>query len=525
MAVIGEALTEWQLDYEPTPRQLAMHTSGAQEVLFGGAAGPGKTTALLAAGIAFCLAIPNAKALLLRRSYKQLENEIIPRLITMIPREVARYHISEHVFAFKNGATLRLGYLDSALDIYNFQGAEFQLIEWDELTQFTRAQYTYMRSRLRMAGQVARDMRVRGWIPRMIATSNPGGVGHFWVKAMFVDASPSGTVFMGGIEPGQPLDGLRSLVYLPALATQNAHLDQVAYRQQLAGLDPVLRLALELGDWNLLEGTRFPQFRSALHVIEPEQVPIPLIGHALAVGVDYGLSAPFCALWGCLIGETVIIYRELWGANLTAENQAKLILEAERPGERTVQRPIPVALDPSTWERPPNQVIKPLDPDTPPVGSIAYYYRKYLGSAVRKAHNSRINGWQLIDHHLAAGENGLPRLLIYSTCTNLIRTLPAMARSLTAPEDVSLKPKQLDHAVDSLRYLLQQLVGGGHIRVSSTIQQTVEHQEARRDTLRRDLTLDHVPTSGPAVVVGARHAPGRKPRSTVVRRPSGITDN
>src|SRR5207342_722470 len=120
------------------------------------------------------------------------------------------------------GAVFRLGYLHSDTDVTRYQGPEYQLILWDELTHFTRRQYTYMRSRLRAAGPVRARLEELGWLPRMMSGTNPGGPGHDWVRRMFVDPSPGpDAVFRGGIDPEQDHAGLRTMAYVPAKATDN----------------------------------------------------------------------------------------------------------------------------------------------------------------------------------------------------------------------------------------------------------------------------------------------------------------
>ena len=134
-----------------------------------------------------------------------------------------------------------------------------------------------------------------------------------------------------------------------------------------------------------------------------------LPGDVAVVINDRRLS--FCALWGAVFPDNlVVIYRELYQADLTPEQQAKLVTASERPSERLPGRPIPVALDPSCWQRPATTVTKPIEPDAPAEGSIAWWYRRELGGAVRKAHNDRVGGWALVDQHLRPRGDGLPRL-------------------------------------------------------------------------------------------------------------------
>ncbi|WP_020393494.1 hypothetical protein, partial [Kribbella catacumbae] len=257
----------------------------------------------------------------------------------------------------------------------------------------------------------------------------------------------------------EPRPGTR--VFIPASLADNPHLDD-SYLDRLGSLDEMLRRALRDGDWDILEGVRFTNWRRSIHVIEPETLPIPLGGVTKAVGVDYGLSAPFAALWGARLSDgLIVIYRELYLAGLTPREQAIAIKEAEMPGERAPNRRVPVALDPSTWARTAHTTksVKPIDPDEPPPGSIAEAYRKRLGHAVRKANNDRLAGAALLDDKLKVRADGLPRILVYSTCTNLIRTLPALPRANTNPEDVDTNAE--DHAYDALRYLLMEMEGRG----------------------------------------------------------------
>lgn len=488
----------------------------------------GKTDALIAAGVNFCLLIPGVKTYLFRRTYKMLEAEVLPRMLSRIPDEVAHYRSQDHSFTFTNGSVFRLGYLATAADLMNYQGVEMQLCLFDELTQFTRAQYVYLRSRLRMAGPVAKAMIARGLIPRMISTSNPAGPGHAWVKIMYIDSSPGrDIVFMGGVEDGDSDAGLRSLCYLPALARDNPALDQESYQRQLAGLDPILRRAYAEGDWDVAEGVRFPQFFRSIHVLEPGQLPIPASAPR-AVGVDWGISAPFAAIWGALLPDgLVVIYRELVAPNLTAEQQARLILESEEPGERDVYRPIPVALDPSCWSRAAHQVIKPLDPNQPAVGSVAWFYRQTLGGAVHKATNDRLSGWQLFDHLLAVREDGLPRLLIYSTCRHLIAALPAQQRAVGNPNDIG---PHSDDAVDGARYLIQDLIGGRPLRVPPVVGDWQERDDRTPEEVDREYDKLPVTTSNGSVngsrFNGVRgRSPGDNSSRWNIRRPVGWTDS
>lgn len=454
-----ERLKRWKYPYEPTERQLLAHQTIADETFYGGAAGGGKSDWLLASHVTLALAVPGSTSVIFRRTFPDLNRSLIPRLLNRIPREIAVWNGTEKVWKFRNGSRLELGQMERETDVLKYQGAEYQLASFDELTQFTEYQYLYIKSRLRAAGEVKDRLNALGWRPRLQAAANPGGPGHLWVKARFIDPSPPERVWQPAATIEEPRPGTR--VFIPARVADNPHLDET-YADRLAGLDPVLRRALLEGDWDILEGVRFTGWHRNIHVIDPSEFPIPIgAGITRAVGVDYGLDAPFSAHWGAKFGDgLVVIYRELYQAGLTPREQAAAIAAAEAEGERTDSRRIPLALDPSTWARNAhnaNRKVDPVDPDEPPPGSIAYAYRQKFGRSVVKAVNERRAGAALLDDKLRIRKDGLPRILVYNTCVNLIRTLPALPRSLRDPEDVDTNAE--DHAYDSLRYLLMELEG------------------------------------------------------------------
>jgi hypothetical protein len=444
-------------DYCPHPGpQTLAHSLAVDELLYGGAAGGGKSRWARAVLVEFCLSFPGVRAILFRRTFADLERAVVEPLLNEIPRALGRYNASKHQWKFANGSILELGHLQKKTDQEKYQGAEYQMICFEEATHFTLEQYLYMKSRLRAAGPLRDRLMAAGLRPRFIATANPGGIGHHWVKARFVDLAPAGRVFRVRPSLQEPNPGSR--LYLPAKATDNPSLG-AEYHDMLNSLPEATRKALRDGNWDALEGVRFPGFNRQVHVIEPEELPIPHGSAVRAVGVDYGSAAPFAALWGAKLSDNlVVVYRELYKTNLTPRQQARMIADSEAPGERLPNRPIPLAIDPSMWARSVDQPgAVSATKGGPPPGSIAARYMEEFGSAVVKAQNDRIGGWALVDDHLRVRDDGLPRLMIYSNCVNLIRTLPALPRDNRRPEDVDTTAE--DHAPDALRYLMQELVG------------------------------------------------------------------
>lgn len=455
----------------PSDRQAAAHAVEADELLYGGAAGGGKTDYVIAEVLAVLLEFPGSNGVIFRRTFPQLSElgGIEGRLLDRIPTWLGTYNRSEHVWTFRNGSRLRLAHCQSDADVTKYQGAEWAVVAFDQLEQFTEYQYRYLLHRLRVSGRLADLMAAAGYRPKAIASANPGGVGHAWVKARFIDPFPRGGVlFRPAPSADDPSPGTR--VFVPALAQDNPELDE-GYIERLMRLPEDDRRAMLEGDWNVYSGQRFRSFRTRTHVVDPERLPIPVgAGVPRGIGIDYGLDAPFAALWGAKLADgLVVIYRELYAAGLTPKEQAAAILAAEAPGERAPGRPMPAWLDPSTWARNPHETRTTPGPKPtgPPRGSIADAYVK-AGVGVQRANNDRLAGVALVSDKLRVrpgtwAEGGGPRLLIYSTCRNLIRTLPGLIRDPKRPEDVDTHGE--DHAYDALRYLLmglERLPGGTH---------------------------------------------------------------
>jgi len=445
----------------PNARQAVAHSVEVDELLYGGAAGGGKTDWLIAEMLAVLLEFPGSNGAIFRRTYPQLSElgGIEGRLLDRLPRSIGTYNAQDHVWKFRNGSRLRLAHCQTDKDVTKYQGAEWAIVGFDQVEQFTEFQYRYLLHRLRVSGELAKAMEAAGYTPKAISTANPGGVGHGWVKRRFIDPFPAGGVaFRPAPDPeDDPNPGTRC--FIPATIEDNPDVDPT-YAGRLDRLPEDDRRAMRYGDWNVYAGQRFKAFRTAVHVIDPEALPIPAgAGIVRGVGVDYGLDAPFAALWGAKLADgLIVVYRELYKAGLTPAEQAARIKGAEAPGERRPGRPVPVALDPSTWARSPHHPTPPKTigaaADTPPPGSIAHYYRA-AGLPVEKAKNDRLAGVALVADKLRVRRDGYPRLLIYSTCRNLIRTLPELVRDEKRPEDVDTHGE--DHAYDALRYLLMLL--------------------------------------------------------------------
>jgi predicted phage terminase large subunit-like protein len=219
------------IPHDPTRKQSRFLLTDEREILFGGAAGGGKSDALLMAALQY-VEVKGYSAILFRRTYADLSlpGALMDRAHDWLHGTAARWSDKEKTWHFPSGATLSFGYLESEKDKYRYQSAEFQFVGFDELTQFTLSQYTYLFSRLR---------RLKGsTIPiRMRAASNPGGVGHEWVKQRYL---------------------VEDRLFIPARLDDNPYLDAAEYLESLKELDPVTRRQLQEGDWNAsVKGNKF----------------------------------------------------------------------------------------------------------------------------------------------------------------------------------------------------------------------------------------------------------------------------
>lgn len=218
------------IPHVPTPKQHAFLWLAVKEAFFGGAAGGGKSDALLMAALQY-VDVPGYAAIIFRRSYTDLAlpGAIMDRCQEWLANADAKWNDNDKEFNFPGGSKLTFAYLSKPNDKYRYQSAEFQFIGVDEITQWPEDDYLYLMSRLRRPSKGPLSQ-----VPlRARAAANPGGVGHVWVKKRFVDGSSPDRVF------------------IPSSLDDNPHLDQESYEQSLALLDPITHAQLRHGDWSI----------------------------------------------------------------------------------------------------------------------------------------------------------------------------------------------------------------------------------------------------------------------------------
>lgn len=248
----------------PTNKQFEFLSCFGKDGLYGGAAGGGKSAALLACALMF-VGYPNYNALLLRRTYADLKmpEALIDISLKWLSETNAKWNAISNTWTFPSGAKLTFGYLDNENDKYRYQGAAFQFIGFDELTQFSETQFLYLFSRLRKGVTSGIPLRLR-------ASSNPGGIGHEWVKARYLT------------------EGKKGRLFIPAKLYDNPHLDQKSYLESLAELDPVTRMQLESGNWDVVGSGGYFKRENLIIVDKP---PISKKGKCVRYW-DLAASAP-----------------------------------------------------------------------------------------------------------------------------------------------------------------------------------------------------------------------------------------
>jgi hypothetical protein len=416
-------------------------SANEQEVLYGGAAGGGKSYAMLADPVRY-LNNEHAKMLLVRKSTEELR-ELVSVSKVLYPKAIPgiRFLERDKTWIAPSGASLWMSYLDADDDVTRYQGQAYNWIGFDELTQWgSPFAWNYMRSRLRTTKASGLKLYQR-------ATTNPGGAGHSWVKKAFIDPAKPGKPFWA-IDPetgetltwpanharaGEPLFQRR---FIPATLYDNPYLaEDGMYEANLMSMPEHQRKQLLDGNWDVAEGAAFSEFNRKIHTIEPFDIPSSWPRFRAA---DYGYSSYSGIVWFAIAPSgQLIVYRELYVSKVLAEDLADQILEAEY-GEKMRYG----VLDSSLWHK---------RGDTGPSIAERMILKGCRWRPADRSRGSRIAGKNEIHRRLQIDEyTGEPRMVIFHTCRNLISQLPSIPLSKTNPEDVDTHSE--DHLYDALRY-------------------------------------------------------------------------
>lgn len=401
------------LEMTPSAKQKEFFLSEAKFTAYGGARGGGKSFALRYKLIMLCLRYPGIRTLLVRRSYPELrENHIRPlRAVLCVGKgAVADYSERDKCFWFSCGSCIQMGYLAGHGDLLRYQGQEYDIIAVDEATQIDEEMFLSLSASLR---------GVNGFPKRMYLTCNPGGVGHGWVKRLFVDRE-----YRGAENPAD-------YRFIPAGVYDNEALMRADpdYVRRLENLPESLRAAWLYGRWDVFSGQFFPEFDERLHVCEP--CPLPASA-AYYCAVDYGLDMLAALFIAVAPDGRAYVYDEIYESDLIVSVAAAKIREKLPEGA--------VVIAPSDlWSRSRDS------------GRSAAELFAEGGVYFTKIVPDRVNGWLALKEWLAVSD-GLPRLRIFRGCRNLIRCLSQLLYDERRPNDAAAEPHELTHAPDALRY-------------------------------------------------------------------------
>lgn len=427
------------IGYTPTARQQLFHDATEWDVLYGGAAGGGKTAALVADDILDAIRHPGIRIAAFRRSYPEVMNSLVRQLASFgFARKLgARWNAGRYELTFPSGSVVTYGYAENIVDASRQQGNEYQKLSIDESSQMDPVVVDMLRERLR-SGRA--DIPVLG----VRSASNPGGVGHAYLKARFVDGTDYGAkTYTDEYE--------HSVRFIPSKVDDNPHVD-AGYRRNLEAIpDPARRAAFLNGDWDQFAGAYFPEFSRDRHIV-PNTIEIPPFWQRYA-GIDWGYAAPWAVVWAAKDEDGRLwLYRERYQTKVGEVDQARMILEAERAaGEHdSDEQKIYRYADDAMWIG---------------RGSAKSIAQVYAGERcwIREAKKGeRLPGWQRVHsyladgpacpHHRAEGLETCPMLhVLEGRLPNLVREITSASHDERKPEDLNTAAP--DHALDALRYM------------------------------------------------------------------------
>lgn len=426
----------------PNEKQKLFFMSRKKYTAYGGARGGGKSWALRRKLVLMCLRYPNIKCLLIRRSYPELRfNHIFPLSAEL--KGAVSYSESKKCFTFRNGATLKLGYLADDKDTLRYQGLEFDVIALDEATQLSEYQFSVMKACLRGANSLPK---------RMYLTCNPGGIGHGWVKRLFVDR------IYNEYERAEDYEFIQATVYDNDILMSR----DKEYVSQLESLPDALRNAWLYGSWEMFEGQFFPDF-SNRYVISGAEIPknARVIG-----GLDYGFDMTAFILVAADIRGDLTVFSEFFEKDLTLSEAAARI--AEKCRGLNVDY---ISASPDLWNRRQDSGLS---------GFEIMSRQRGLPPLI-SADNRRIMGWRAVREYLSG--NG-KKLRVDTKCPELIRCMSSLVYDPEKPEDASSRPHEITHLPEALRYAVMS-------RIMNAETEKDEYERRKRQRERRSSLADY----------------------------------
>lgn len=396
--------------------QRAFFKARAKYVLYGGARGGGKSWAIIAKAVGMALKYEGIHILIIRRAYTDMYNSLIEPLVAKVPPTIGQYNSTMHTVFFFNGSMIKFGHLPGygAAAMGEYQGQSWDCLFIDELTQFLETEF-------RALAAVVRG--VNDFPKRIMCSANPGGIGHSFVKRLWIDRN---------FKPGENPD---DYVYIKATVDDNVDLLRASpdYVAALDLLPEDIRRAHRYGDWDALAGTYFPEFRTDVHVFQPFRIPAEWPRYR---AFDYGLDM-FACLWVAVdFTGRCWVYREFAESNMIVSEAANAMLDCTPEYEHVQFTVAP----PDMWNR---------QKDTGK--SMADVFQQN-GVGLIKASNSRVQGWLQVKELLKLRSDNKPGLMISADCKSLIEYLPVIQHDPKNPSDCAKEPHEITHVPDALRY-------------------------------------------------------------------------
>lgn len=439
--------------WSPQSKQAVFQSRNEYEALYGGAAGGGKSDALLTEALRQ-VHIGHYRGLILRKTYPQL-SELVDRSRELYSSAYpdAVYNDSKHFWRFPSGAKIYFGAMQHTKDRINYQGKRYDFIAFDELTHFTWEEYSYMFSRNRPSGSGTRCY--------IRATTNPGGIGHSWVKERFITAAPPLTPIKTTMQvagpDGKMIEMERSRIFVPSTVFDNERLleNDPNYLANLSLLPEKEKRALLYGDWDSFAGQVFSEWKNdpshyddrlQTHVIKPFVIPK---SWRIYRGFDFGYSRPFAVEWIAVDHDgRAYVIAELYGCTGT-------------PNEGVRYTPSQIAQRIKTMEkehinlkgRRIRGIADPAISKSETGESISDMFAKE-GVFFDYGDNERLAGKMQFHYRLTFDSRGIPMMYVFETCSNFIRTIPALIYDSVNVEDIDSTGE--DHIYDCVRYVLME---------------------------------------------------------------------
>ena len=411
-----------KLLYALQPKQMKASQTFATFRLFGGAKGGGKSYWLRSEAVKHCVSWRNIRGLILRRTYKEVYKNTALPMFSELPKSMYKYNEQKSTMTFlKTWSTIEFGYCRNDKDVSNYQGIEYDFIGIEELTHWQESWFQILMSCLRTVKP--------GVTPNFFGTTNPGDIGHLWVKRLWIDRQ-----FLPGEDPDD-------YAFIPSTIYDNKVLMDAdpRYVVRLENLPEEEKKAFLYGDWNVFKGQYFKGYRKDLHEIEPFAIPV---NREKIICLDYWYSAPSAVYWLAKDYDgNVFIYRELYGPGFLYDT---LLTEINKYNKENVE--ILIA-DPALK-------AKSFDTNQSFFDKAYAAWFKIIGGT-----NDRVPGWNLLKEYLIPvdGPNGpKPKIQAFSTCMEFTRTFPTLIHDKTNVEDLNTNGE--DHAADAVRYWLNYLV-------------------------------------------------------------------